>query len=340
MLKLQLDHTAVKVGIREDCASILVALCSAETLNAVPKATTQQLLTQLSSATKPVVLAGLGRCFCAGGDLKAAAAERYGRGYAAVLEDLVLKQLRGRESVVVMTGATMGFGAGMALAAQTRVATDTTKFAFPENSIGLVPDVGASYWLPRMQPQALGLYLALTGAAMNGADCYYAGLADYYVPMSKLQDLTPLKSIAPGQFFASVHISPQKSACRVLHHLSSIQQHFSHSGLRAILHSLANDASPWAVSTLRGLKAACPLSLVLCWELFHQGFLQSFNACISSEFSAMVQLTEVHPHNFEAGLAYLLGGPKPVWQPASLEEVETALVQSVLRNAECARLRL
>jgi len=340
MLKLQLDHITAKVGTREDCASVLVALCSAETLNAVPKATTQQLLTQLCTATKPVVLVGLGRSFCAGGDLKAAAAERYGRGYAAALEDLVIKQLKGSDITVVMSGVTMGFGAGMALAAQTRVATETTKLAFPENGVGLVPDVGASYWLPRMQPRALGLYLALTGAAMNGADCYYAGLATYYVQMSQLQDLTPLKSIAPAQFFASVHRAPSKSACRVLAHLSSIQHHFSHSNLLTIMHSLGSEASPWAVATLKGLKSACPLSLAVCWELFHKGANECFNACISSEFNAMVQLTEVHPHNFEAGLAHLLGGPKPAWQPASLEEVETGLVQRVLLNAECARLRL
>lgn len=338
MLNPQLDNIHHKIGIRQDCASLLVALCSPETLNAAAKSTTQQLLTQLASATTPVVLAGLGKSFCSGGDLKAAAKQQYGRGYAAALEDLVLKELRARDSFAVMSGATMGFGAGMALAAKVRIATDTTRLAFPENRIGLIPDVGASYWLPRVKPQALGLYLALTGAAMSGADCYYSGLANYYIPIRQLQDLIPLKTQPPGQFFAAAHVSPPKSACKVLPHLPSIQKHFSHPSFSAILHSLSSDASStWAIDTLKGLRSACPLSLAVCWELFQRGASQSFNDCISSEFNAMVQLSEVHCDNFEAAVRFLQGGPKPVWQPASPEEV---LVQAVLTNQAGARLRL
>lgn len=51
-------------------------------------------------------------------------------------------------------------------------------------AIGLFPDVGGTYWLPRL-PGGLGYYLGLTGARLNAADLLYAGVATHVVPSDK-----------------------------------------------------------------------------------------------------------------------------------------------------------
>lgn len=63
----------------------------------------------------------------------------------------------------------MGGGAGISVHGQFRVATENTTFAMPETAIGFFPDVGGSFFLPRLDG-VLGRYLALTGARLKGQD--------------------------------------------------------------------------------------------------------------------------------------------------------------------------
>lgn len=61
-----------------------------------------------------------------------------------------------------LAGITMGGGVGLSVHGQYRVATERSLFAMPETAIGLFPDVGGSYFLPRLGGN-LGMFLALTG---------------------------------------------------------------------------------------------------------------------------------------------------------------------------------
>ena len=71
--------------------------------------------------------------------------------------------------VALMDGITMGGGVGLSVHAPFRIATENTLFAMPETTIGFFPDVGASFFLPRMEGQ-LGIYLALTSEQLKGID--------------------------------------------------------------------------------------------------------------------------------------------------------------------------
>ena len=66
--------------------------------------------------------------------------------------------------------------------------TERALFAMPETGIGLFPDVGATYFLPRLTGRA-GLYLGLTGARIGAADSLYLGLATHTVASDALQAL-------------------------------------------------------------------------------------------------------------------------------------------------------
>ena len=77
----------------------------------------------------------------------------------------------------------MGGGVGISYHAPIKVATDNTIFAMPETNIGYFPEVGAAYFLSRIQNNPnLGLYLALTGHQIKGKEALSYGIATHYVP--------------------------------------------------------------------------------------------------------------------------------------------------------------
>ena len=114
------------------------------------------------------------RGFCAGGDIRMLAESGAGDGAEARaffhleyrLNHLLMDYPK--PVVALMDGVVMGGGVGIALPARYRVATERTTFAMPETGIGLFPDVGGGWHLPRLAGQT-GYWLALTGARLKAA---------------------------------------------------------------------------------------------------------------------------------------------------------------------------
>ncbi len=113
---------------------------------------------------KGVIIKGTGRAFCAGGDVHALF-------YIAILN-----------------GITMGGGAGLSLHGAYRIVTKNTLFAMPETGIGFFPDVGGTYFLPRL-PGQMGMFLGLSGFHIGPSDMILLGLATNYVPSEKISAL-------------------------------------------------------------------------------------------------------------------------------------------------------
>src|SRR5258708_24166919 len=82
----------------------------------------------------------------------------------------------------------MGGGVGISVHGSHRVAGDKFTFAMPEVGIGFFPDVGATWFLPRL-PGRLGTYCALTGERLDGADAVAAGIATHRVPSAQFPNL-------------------------------------------------------------------------------------------------------------------------------------------------------
>src|SRR3546814_5727616 len=78
----------------------------------------------------------------------------------------------------------MGGGVGLSLPSRYRVATERTVFAMPETGIGLFPDVGGGWFLPRL-PGRSGIWLAATGGRIDGADCVTLGIATHFIARSE-----------------------------------------------------------------------------------------------------------------------------------------------------------
>lgn len=111
--------------------------------------------------------------FCAGGDVVSLAKSKGNPSLQMSFlgQEYALNHLLGtcqKPVVALMDGVTMGGGAGVSVHGRFRVATENTVFAMPETAIGFIPDVGGTFFLARLG--ALGTYLGLTGARLNGFD--------------------------------------------------------------------------------------------------------------------------------------------------------------------------
>jgi crotonobetainyl-CoA hydratase len=134
-----------------------------------------------------IVTAG-GRFFCAGWDLKAAAAGEgagadHGPGGFAGLTEL---HGRAKPIIAAVNGIAAGGGFELALAADLVVAAEHADFRLPETGLGIIPDSGGVLWLPRRLPRPLAVELLLTGRPMTAAEACERGLVNQAVPADQL----------------------------------------------------------------------------------------------------------------------------------------------------------
>ena len=140
-----------------------------------------------------VLLLGEGKHFCAGGDVKSVhlsgpfsklKEEFFSTEYSLNLQ---IKNFP-KPYLSIWQGVVMGGGVGLSIYGDYRIATDSTKFAMPETSIGFFPDVGGSFFLARLENN-LGKYLGLTGEIVQGKDLLNFNLATHYCPENKINNL-------------------------------------------------------------------------------------------------------------------------------------------------------
>src|SRR5215218_5768626 len=182
-------------------AAGIVTLNRPKALNAVTHEMVQALVRQLTAwandpaVTRVVITAAGERAFSAGGDIRALyELGRAGRQAEALTFwrdeyplNAAIKRYR-KPYVALIDGIVMGGGGGVSVHGSHRVAGDRFAFAMPEVSIGFFPDVGGTWFLPRL-PGELGTYCALTGERLNAADGVEAGIATHRIASSRFPDL-------------------------------------------------------------------------------------------------------------------------------------------------------
>jgi enoyl-CoA hydratase len=269
-----------------------------------------------------------GRGFCAGGDVVMLArsgdtdAQEAKRFFFAEYRLNHLLFTYPKPTVAIMDGITMGGGVGISLPCNFRIATENTRLAMPETSIGLFPDVGGGWYLPRL-PGRVGQFMALTGARLDGAECHYLGLATHYVEQASLPDVveriakTPLRVQGPiGAFTTSV---PE---AKIEQNLPLITRLFASDRLEDVLAALEADGSEWAQNELASLRTKSPLSCKVSLRLLAEGATRaSFAEEMRAEYALAGRV--VRTHDFREGVHAVLidktGNPQ--WDPATPEEV-------------------
>src|SRR6266851_1428457 len=182
-------------------AAGIITLNRPRALNALTLAMIRQLRDKLdawrddASVTRVIMTAAGGRAFSAGGDLREIYdLGRTGRQAQALhffREEYQLNAIIKRYPkpyIALIDGIVMGGGVGISVHGSHRVAGERFQFAMPEVGIGFFPDVGATWFLPRL-PGEIGTYCALTGERLKAADALAAGIATHRVASARFAEL-------------------------------------------------------------------------------------------------------------------------------------------------------
>jgi enoyl-CoA hydratase len=275
------------------------------------------------------------RGFCAGGDIRmlyddAAVGGRLARDFFFTeyrLNELLFRYPK--PVIAFMDGVTMGGGVGISRPARFRVATERTSFAMPETGIGLFPDVGGGWYLPRM-PDHIGLWLALTGARLKAADCELVGVATDFVSSVLLPDLKRAIIAEPvrvdgllAQARGSSGTAPLV-ACR-----EEIERIFSLGSVEAIMAALETADSDWAREQLAVIRTKSPQTLKVAFRQLRFGKHLTFAETMAMEYriAARVVLRPDFREGVRAVIVEKDNAPK--WSPATLEGVSESLLDEI-----------
>ncbi|MET2717812.1 enoyl-CoA hydratase/isomerase family protein [Streptomyces harbinensis] len=277
------------------------------------------------------------RAFCAGGDVRAARATVLaGEPEAADAFYAAEYALNGRIAafpkpyVSLIDGLVMGGGLGISVHGAVRVVTERAVFAMPETRIGFFPDVGASWFLPRLG-EALGRYLGLTGARLDAAQALECGLATHFVPGAELPALEEaLRAGGAGGAGEGVVATVERFArpapavdAAWTERRALIERCFGDGRLPEILRRLAAEPGEWARATLAELSGFSPTSLALTAELLARGAASAdLEVCLEREL--ILARRVARGHDFAEGVRALLVDKDlaPKWRPDDLAGVD------------------
>jgi len=281
-----------------------------------------------------VIEAAGSRAFCAGGDIRVVRSHALAGETAAVESffagEYALNRAIGeypKPYVALVDGICMGGGVGISVHGSARVATEAAVFAMPETGIGFFPDIGATFLLPRL-PGALGMYVGLTSARMQGADAVHAGLATHFVRRERLPALAAALP-RDGVAALAVHAEPLPAA-GFAPHRAAIDRCFGRDSVPGILAALAAEESDWARETTAILRSRSPTSLFLTHAMLTAGATRDLPACLAAEL-ALTRAVTRHPDFAEGVRAVVVDKDQaPRWSPACIEDVDPGQIAAML----------
>jgi enoyl-CoA hydratase/carnithine racemase len=241
-------------------------------------------------------------------------------------------------------GIVMGGGLGLMAGASRRLVTEKTLIAMPEITIGLYPDIGASWFLNRMPP-GVGAYLGITGAQLNARDVLDLGLADHFIPRECRDAL--LEALGEADYGTRSPRDLEAGVQRVLDGMEARDQappaqvgpHLDHiqalvgridaaSAVQRILKDEREDA--WLAANRKRLEAGSPLSAHLVWRMLERHRHTSLADAFRDELSLSVQCCR-RGDIVEGVRALLVDKDKsPQWQHASVDRVPEEDIQALL----------
>src|SRR6476661_3926827 len=270
-------------------AAGIVRLNRPQALNAVTHEMVRALARQLAAwasdaAVTRVIIAAAGeRAFSAGGDIRAL----YELGRAGRQAEMLtfwrdeyplnayIKRFP-KPYVALIDGLVMGGGVGISIHGSHRVAGDRFAFAMPEVGIGFFPDVGATWFLPRM-PGELGTYTALTGERFGIADAAAGGIVTHRISSDRFGDLLDgLNGTVPVDAVLAAFAEPAGEG-PIMQRRAAIDRLFAGDMVENILAALDSEASSgsadaeWAARTTATMRAKSPLSLKLALAQVRRG---------------------------------------------------------------------
>lgn len=328
---------------RRGCAGIII-LNRPKALNAFGLETVQAIRPRLKdwaedpACTRVIIRANGDRAFAAGGDVRAVYDQHVaGRTDDAIdfwrQEYLMNSEIQHfpKPYIALIEGYVMGGGVGLSGHGTYQVAGDRYQFAMPEVSIGLFPDVGGTYLLPRL-PGKVGTWLALTGARVGPAEAVVLGLATHRVPYADFPAL--IAALADDNdvegTLNAFTIDPGPNPLEKF--LPLIHRAFEGDTIESILDNLAREAKrggeegDFAQKQIDTIRTKSPLSVRIALEQMRRGGDMTFNECMRTEYRIVNRVAR--GHDFYEGVRAIVVDKdnQPKWRPAS-EATEAAVLE-------------
>lgn len=320
----------------------VITLNRPKALHALNKAMCEAMIETLRSwrddpAVGSVLIDHAGeRGFCAGGDIRMIAESGAGDAVEARAffhTEYRLNQLLfdyPKPVIAVVDGIVMGGGVGISEPAAIRIATERTTYAMPETGIGLFPDVGGSWFLPRLPGQS-GTWLALTGARLKAADTVALGIHTHFVPVEKIEAIKAalLAGEAPAEDVLA-ELAADPGPAPVSEHLEAIDRLFGHDSIEAIFSALDDEGTEWAAAQLAILRAKSPQSLKVTLRQLREGArMASFAEAMAMEYRLGGRI--VGTHDFQEGVRAVIidKDNAPRWSPARIEDVSDETIAAL-----------
>ncbi|WAC54533.1 enoyl-CoA hydratase/isomerase family protein [Gordonia sp. SL306] len=274
------------------------------------------------------------RAFCAGGDIRAIREHAVAGEHDAVTQyfaaEYRLDQLvanYAKPYVAVIDGAAMGGGLGISVHGEVRVVSEKAVIAMPETAIGFFPDIGATYFLPRL-PEGVGMWLGMTGARIRGADAVEIGLATHFVESADLGEVTdrlrdgePLVEVLAGH-----HDRPAPEIP-----LRKVGEYFADENVSAIIGGLKGAVGDeWATEMVDLIEQASPTSLWVTAAMIEAGSRSTLDECFDRELHAAEQITRTG--DFAEGVRAVLVDKdrRPEFAPGSVDDVDPDVVARIV----------
>lgn len=287
-------------------------------------------------AVEAVVVEGAGgRAFCAGGDIRRVRdmvlAGHYADIEAFFADEYALNAAIARYPkpyIALIGGVCMGGGMGLSIHGSVRVVTDAAVMAMPETGIGFFPDVGASFFLPRLRA-GYGMFLALTGGRVHGADAVGAGLATHHVArdeMTMLADGIARDGVAA---LTRVALPPPTGPKPEQEDLLAC---FGADSVAGIMDRLARLDTVPAREALTTLRSVSPTAVLWTFELMQLGAGRTLEQCLATEL-ALTRHAIRHPDFAEGVRAMVVDKDRtPRWLPARIEDVALDGIKAMFRQ--------
>ena len=288
-------------------------------------------------SVKAVVVDGEGeKGFCAGGDIrmlhdsgKAGGEEAWRFWHDEYQLNTLIKHYP-KPYVALIDGITMGGGVGISVHGSHRVAGDRTMLAMPETGIGFFPDVGGTYFLPRLAGE-IGMWMGLTGARLKAADCVASGIATHYTPSADLPALiTALESAVLRDEDALEVIleehsgDPGDSDLAVTRGL--IDAAFAGDDVAAMVARISAAGDSWSEKQAKIIAMKSPTALKLTCAAIRSGADKSYKDVMRQELRLSSHCLDGVDF-YEGVRAVIIDKDNaPNWSPATLAGVEDAVI--------------
>ena len=291
---------------------------------------------------KLVIFKGEGeKAFCAGGDVKSFYEEKCTNSnvlrknffYREYKLNYLIKKYK-KPIISFVNGICMGGGVGIAMHSSIVVVSENVKFAMPETTIGLFPDVGSVNFLSKLKNN-IGIYVALTGKRLVSGDLIELGIANYCISRNNFNSLQ--KRLINIKNMRSIHkiidkYSENTNSIIFPSLNKNINSIFKYNTVEKIISLLESSNDIWAQEALNAINKSSPTSLKISLKQLRLAKYKSFKDNLIMDYR-LSQSCMAGVDFYEGVRSVLVDKDfKPIWNPAKVENVSSKLVNSHFKS--------